>query len=103
MTKLGATGSTDAVPGPLGDVVGALGLTAAPSFALMAWLSARHAPDMTICSTIPADPPINDMALMYLLMSFFHLSSWLKLLSTCLSQRGVSITPATRFTRTEGD
>lgn len=78
-------------------MVGCLGLAAAPTFALMAWVSAVGSPGMTICSAASAFAPINDMALMYLLMSFFHLSPWLKLLSV-RSQRA-----NTPVTQTEGD
>ncbi len=78
-------------------MVGCFGLAAAPTFALMAWVSAVGSPGMTICSAASAFAPINDMALMYLLMSFFHLSPWLKLLSV-RSQRA-----NTPVTQTKGD
>jgi hypothetical protein len=67
----------------LGQAVGFarwLGLAAAPTFALMAWISTVGS-SMTMCSAASPFMPINDMALMYLLMSLFHLSPWLKLLS----------------------
>lgn len=71
-----------------------LGLAAAPTFAVMAWISAAGSPAMTICSAVPAFVPINDMTLMYLLMSLFHAAPWLKLLFA-LSRW--------RRTQTEGD
>ena len=67
-------------PGATVDVAGRLGLAAAPIFALMAWISATGPAGMAMCSTAFSFVPINDMALMYLLMSVFHLPPWLKLL-----------------------
>jgi hypothetical protein len=60
---------------------GRLGLAAAPVLALMSGITAINAPGMTICTTAAPLAPINEMALMYLLMSIFHLSPWLKLFS----------------------
>jgi hypothetical protein len=97
MTMLTATGKVDSLPGPAVDVADRFGLAAAPTFALMAWISAVGSPGMTMCSAASAFVPINDMALMYLLMSLFHLSPWMKLLSA-RSQR-----PNTPVTETEGD
>jgi hypothetical protein len=74
-----------------------LGLAAAPTFALMAWISAVGSPGMTMCLAASAFVPINDMALMYLLMSFFHLSPWLKLLSAGSQRRNTPVT------QTQGD
>jgi hypothetical protein len=81
MTMRTATGKVDSLPGPVVDMAGRLGFAAAPAFALMAWISAVGSPGMTMCSAASAIVPINDMALMYALMSFFHLSPWLKLFS----------------------
>lgn len=94
MTRFAATGTDNPVLKPVTDMAGWLGLAAAPTFALMAWISALSASGMTMCSTAPPLLPINDMALMYLLMGFFHLSPWLKLLSHRL---------ASPITQTEGD
>jgi len=58
-------------------------LTAAPTFAVMALVTATlggGASDM-LCMTAPAASPLNGMALMYLLMSAFHVSPWLKLIA----------------------
>ncbi|WP_246226402.1 hypothetical protein [Chelativorans xinjiangense] len=85
MTMFAATGKAHSLLGPVVDMVGWLGLAAAPIFALMAWISAVGSPGMTICSAASAFVPINDMVLMYFLMSFFQLSPWLKLLSTVRS------------------
>jgi hypothetical protein len=59
---------------------GWIGLAATPTLALMAVISAVRAPGMPLCSAAPS-AGIDDMALMYLLMSLFHLPPWLRLLS----------------------
>lgn len=59
----------------------ALALAAAPSFALMALLTAI--PDdqpAALCLTGDA-LPLGSMTLMYLLMSAFHLAPWLRLIA----------------------
>lgn len=95
MTTFAATGKADSLAGP--DVAGWLRLAAAPTFALMAWISAVGSPGMVMCSAASAIVPVNDMALMYLLMGFFHLSPWLKLVSARLQRRSAPVT------NTEGD
>jgi hypothetical protein len=60
------------------DAADWLVLAASPTFALMAWLSANHAPPIALCSSSLGVLPINAMTAMYLLMSLFHLSPWLK-------------------------
>jgi hypothetical protein len=62
-------------------MAGRLRFAAAPTFALMAWISAIDASGMTMCSVGSSLLPISDMALMYLLMSLFHLPPWLELMS----------------------
>lgn len=64
-----------------GVASGWLALAAAPILALMGAIAAISSPGMTICTAASPLAPINDMALMYLLMSVFHLSPWLKLFS----------------------
>jgi hypothetical protein len=66
------------------DATGWLALAASPTFATMAWISA-HDMQAMICAPRPGVLPIGGMAFMYLLMSLFHLSPWLKLASA-LSQ-----------------
>lgn len=61
------------------DAVGWLGLAASPTFALMAWVSVSEQTPMAICSSASGLLPINGMTWMYLLMSLFHVSPWLKL------------------------
>ena len=60
---------------------GWLGLAAAPSFALMAVLTAFGVGGQAevICSTMQHDAPLGGMATMYLLMSLFHLPPWIRL------------------------
>jgi hypothetical protein len=60
---------------------GWLALAASPTFALMAWIAANHASSLAFCSSGPSVLPIGGMTTMYLLMSLFHLSPWLKLAS----------------------
>ena len=48
---------------------------------------------MIICSAVSAMMPVNDMALMYLLMSLFHLSPWLKRFSALWQRHQTSINP----------
>ncbi|NEJ72160.1 hypothetical protein GR197_16725 [Rhizobium phaseoli] len=56
-----------------------LSLAAAPTFALMALLTAATGSADMICTTTPNAFPIGGMVLMYLLMSGFHLMPWLRL------------------------
>jgi hypothetical protein len=62
-------------------VAGWLALAASPTFALMAWVAATDAPRMALCSSGSSILPIDGMTAMYLLMSLFHLSPWLKFAS----------------------
>ena len=63
------------------NAAGWIGLAGSPTFALMAWIAATDAPRMAICTSAQDMLPINGMAWMYLLMSLFHVSPWLKLAS----------------------
>ncbi len=54
-----------------------IGLAATPVFALMAWVT----PAKEICSLGSGILPIGGMTAMYVLMSLFHLSPWLRLAS----------------------
>jgi len=58
-----------------------LGLAATPLFGLLALVSAAGMSGLSLCNATLPLLPINDMALMYLLMSIFHASPWLRLLS----------------------
>lgn len=92
--RLAATGADAPTGKRISDGAGWLSLMAAPTFALMAWITAIGSPGMAMCQAAPSWMPVNDMALMYLLMSLFHLSPWLRLLSP-RSQRHIG--------HTEGD
>ena len=62
---------------------GWLSLGAAPVFAVMALLTAVHGdsmPDM-ICSAVRDPSPLSGMVPMYVLMSVFHVTPWLKLIA----------------------
>jgi hypothetical protein len=58
-------------------------LAAAPAFAAMALLSglAGGAQPDILCSTMPGVSPLSGMVPMYLLMSAFHLSPWLRMVA----------------------
>jgi hypothetical protein len=63
-------------------------LAAAPTFAIMALLTAfpgRDPPDM-VCMAAQQASPLNGMAAMYCLMSAFHSAPWLKLISSRYSR-----------------
>ena len=94
---LAATGRAGSPPEPAVGLAGCLGLAAAPTFASMAWISAVGSPGASMCSATSAALPIDDMALMYLLMGLFHLSPWLKLLSAGARRRDI------RVTKTQGE
>ncbi|MGO7541648.1 hypothetical protein ACC680_24000 [Rhizobium ruizarguesonis] len=64
-----------------------LSLAAAPTFAIMALLTATTGSADMICMTAPDAFPIGGMVPMYLLMSGFHLAPWLRLAA---GWRGIS-------------
>jgi hypothetical protein len=68
-----------------------LSLAAAPTFAIMALLTAMvgGGPLDTLCSAANASP-VGGMVPMYLLMSAFHSAPWLKLIA---SRRGAACRP----------
>ncbi|PDT14232.1 hypothetical protein CO670_23945 [Rhizobium sp. J15] len=63
--------------GPSLDAANWLSLAAAPTFAIMALLTAGS-PDM-LCMTTSDAFPLTGMTSMYLLMTGFHLAPWLRL------------------------
>lgn len=59
-----------------------LGFAAAPTFAMMAvWAGFFGGPPDKLCIAMQGSPQMSGMTLMYLLMSVFHMSPWLKLIS----------------------
>ena len=78
-------------PGCLG-AADRLSLAAAPTFAVMALLTAvlGGGPLDMLCAAAEHTSPLGGMVPMYLLMSAFHLPPWLKLISS----RGNGIRPA---------
>jgi uncharacterized RDD family membrane protein YckC len=81
MTTLTAANERNAKAWRARGAAGWIGLAAAPTFALMAWIAATDPSRIAICSSTSGMPPIGGMAWMYLLMSLFHVSPWLKLIS----------------------
>jgi hypothetical protein len=67
-----------------------LSLAAAPTFAVMALLTAvlGGGPLDALCSAGTEASPLTGMIPMYLLMSAFHTAPWLKLISNRLPDRG---------------
>jgi hypothetical protein len=62
---------------------GWLCLAAAPTFAIMALFSGiSSAGPPSVCGLMPGPSPLSGMTCMYLLMSAFHSTPWLKLLTT---------------------
>jgi len=58
-----------------------LSLAAAPTFAVMALLTAASGAPPMICSAAMEASPLGGMVPMYLLMSLFHCAPWLRLIS----------------------
>jgi hypothetical protein len=59
--------------------IDALALAASPAFALMGLLTAIGTPEMPFCAAAPSFLPVDGMTAMYLLMSLFHATPWLRL------------------------
>jgi hypothetical protein len=82
-----STGGARCDDGVAGAALGAadwLCLAAAPTFAIMALLTAvlGEAPAAVLCSAARDASPLSGMVPMYLLMSAFHSAPWLKLVSS---------------------
>lgn len=56
-------------------------LAAAPTFAMMALLTAAYGGQDMMCMSGPGAPVLSGMVPMYLLMAAFHLAPWLRLVS----------------------
>ncbi|MER8481305.1 hypothetical protein [Mesorhizobium sp. M1322] len=59
-----------------------LSLAAAPTFAIMALLTAVAGDADMMCSEAQDPSPVSGMVVMYLLMSAFHSAPWLKLVAS---------------------
>ncbi len=94
MTTPISTGSRPAETRKSRDAAAWLAYAASPTFALMAWISAHDVQAM-FCASGPGILPIGGMAFMYVLMSLFHLSPWLKRASG-LSRRLTHSIPQTQ-------
>ena len=81
MTMSSAANKASATAWQARGAAGWLALAASPTFALMAAIAGNDAAPIAFCSSVPGASPICGMATMYLLMSLFHLSPWLKLAS----------------------
>jgi hypothetical protein len=62
-------------------IAGLLAYAASPTFTLMALVTAHEPSGAMLCSGATGMLPIDGMTMMYLLMSLFHLSPWLKLVA----------------------
>lgn len=71
----------------LTEATGWLALAAAPTFAVMALVSATGAEPAPLCSVATGGLPIDGMTAMYLLMSLFHLPAWLRIAAARLQAR----------------
>jgi hypothetical protein len=71
-------------------VANRLSLAAAPTFAVMALATALGGAADAVCVAEHHASPFTGMAAMYVLMSAFHLTPWLRLISRWRSSRGGS-------------
>ena len=62
-----------------------LSLAAAPTFAVMALMTATGGEPQWLCAAAHLEAPLSGMVPMYLLMSAFHTMPWLRLISGRLS------------------
>jgi hypothetical protein len=83
-TLIGNAGYSCVIRGDAAGIPGAslLSLAAAPTFVVMAlWSAVAGGPTAMMCSSGGGVLSLNGMAAMYALMSVFHVSPWLTLLS----------------------
>ena len=81
MTTSPAVNRANARTWPACGAAGWLALAASPTFALMAFAAANDASPNVLCASGSSILPIDGMTAMYVLMTLFHLSPWLKLIS----------------------
>jgi hypothetical protein len=79
MTTSSAANKASAKAWRAHGAAGWLALAASPTFALTAWIAANDVPPVAFCAAGSSILPIDGMTAMYLLMSLFYLSPWLKL------------------------
>ena len=65
--------------GTANGIAGWLSFAATPAFGIMAVYTGLFGRTEMICSAMPDALPLNGMALMYVLMSIFHATPWVKL------------------------
>jgi hypothetical protein len=65
--------------GTASGVAGWLSLAATPAFGMMAAYTGIFGRPEMICASMPDALPLNGMVLMYVLMSIFHATPWVKL------------------------
>lgn len=82
--------SGDRIGGRFSD---GLSLAAAPGFGIMAVLTAAHGdPAAMLCSAMNGSWPLGGMVPMYVLMSVFHSTPWLKLIARLPINRLTEVT-----------
>ena len=65
------------------DMARWLGLAAAPTFAIMAlWTGFFSGQQDMLCMAMQSSSPMSGMTVMYLLMSAFHATPWLRLITS---------------------
>jgi hypothetical protein len=65
--------------GTASGFAGWLSLAATPAFGMMAAYNTLFGGQEMICAAMPDASPLNGMGLMYVLMSIFHATPWVKL------------------------
>jgi hypothetical protein len=81
MTTSSAADTGSARAWQMRGAAGWLALAASPTFAFMAWIAANDLSSIPLCASGSGILPVGGMTAMYLLMTLFHLSPWLKLAS----------------------
>ncbi|MGH7072292.1 MAG: hypothetical protein ACREFO_20095 [Acetobacteraceae bacterium] len=85
---------------PALDAARWLGLAATPTFAIMALLASQLGGDAEMmCSAVRGASPLSGMIPMYLLMSAFHATPWLKLVSRRCNAARRSSLPGSRIVK----
>jgi hypothetical protein len=87
MTRRGLWANGGSLSAMAFDIANWLRLAAAPSYAIMALVTATfgESPKDVICMATHHTPPLCSMAWMYMLRSVFHAGPWLKLIANWAS------------------